>query len=58
MENLKRIHAAEDLLGEALSEISRLKQALRDIETAEPIPTPGEAFDFCRRVATDALNPK
>lgn len=55
MENLKRIHATEDLLGEALSEIGRLKQALRDIAGAGPIPTPFEAFNFCRDVAAQAL---
>lgn len=55
MENLKRIHATEDLLGEALSKISRLEQALRDIRDATPIPTSFEAFNFCRDVATQAL---
>lgn len=55
MENLKRIHATEDLLGGALSEIARLKQALRDIRDATPIPTPFEAFNFCRDVASQAL---
>lgn len=55
MENLKRIHATEDLLGGALSEIARLKQALRDIASATPIPTPFEAFNFCRDVAAQAL---
>jgi hypothetical protein len=55
MENLKRIHATEDLLGGALSEIARLKQALRDIATAEPIPSYFGAFNFCRDVAAQAL---
>lgn len=55
MENLKRIHATEDLLGAALSEIARLEQALRDIRDATPIPTSLEAFKFCRDVAAQAL---
>lgn len=55
MENLKRIHATEDLLGEALSKIGRLEQALRDIRDATPIPTPLGAFNFCRDVAEQAL---
>lgn len=58
MENLKRIHATEDLLGGALSEIARLKQALRDIATSEPIPTPGEAYEWCKQAASLALQPQ
>ena len=33
-----------------------LRRALRDIAHAEPIPTPQQAFEWCRRVATEALN--
>jgi hypothetical protein len=39
-------------------ELDRCRAALRDIATSEPIPTPGEAYEWCKRVATDALNPK
>ncbi len=33
-----------------------LRRALRDIAHAEPIPTPPQAFEWCKRVATEALN--
>lgn len=36
-------------------EIARLTQALRDIAGSEPIPTPLEAWQFCKYVATQAL---
>lgn len=37
-------------------ENSTLRQALRDIAQAEPIPTTSQAFDWCKRVAAEALN--
>ncbi len=36
-------------------EAHNLRQALRDIAQAEPIPTPVQAFEWCKRVATEAL---
>lgn len=32
-----------------------LRQALRDIAQADPVPTPIQAFEWCKRVATEAL---
>jgi hypothetical protein len=37
-------------------EIQRLTQALRDIASSEPIPTPLEAWQFCRDVAAVAIS--
>lgn len=37
-------------------ERSALRQALRDIAQAEEIPTTRQAFEWCKRVATEALN--
>ncbi len=37
-------------------ENSTLRQALRDIAHAEPIPSTIQAFEWCKRVATEALN--
>lgn len=49
------IHDRYDALAE---KTSRLEQALRDIATSEPIPTPGEAHVWCKQAATAALDPK
>lgn len=40
----------------AQDHIAKLKAALRDIAEAELIPTPEDAFQFCRDVAREALS--
>lgn len=37
-------------------ENATLRQALRDIAQAEPIPTPLQAVAWCKRAASEALN--
>lgn len=44
-------------LAERSEELGRYKAALQDIAGADPIPTPSDAFAWCKQVATDALAP-
>lgn len=51
------MHDYHDQYQASLREISRLKSALSDVASSEPIPTPLKGWEFCRDVAHAALQP-
>jgi hypothetical protein len=55
MDDLKRLHAKDDVIERQRREISRLRLELSSIADSEMIPTPAKAYMWCVGVAKAAL---